>query len=192
MDVTITFDSYQTAAYRTAKRFEHKAGDLNHACLGIVTEWFEFKFATDDANRLEEAADLMWYVALAATTLEVKLSEITGTNYVNTYQIASMKGVDVDTVLDRSVDRAIGAFATAVKRIAIYDKPLDMGMTEALVQNLSEIVLGLARICESRELVLVQGLRENIAKLRKRFPDKYSNEAAEARADKGGLDATVS
>ncbi len=33
---------------------------------------------------------------------------------------------------------------------------------------------------------------ENIAKLRERFPDAYSNEAAEARADKGGLDARVS
>lgn len=192
MDVTITFDSYQTAAFRTAKRFEHKAGDLNHACLGIVTEWFEFKFASDDANRLEEAADLMWYVALAATTLEIKLSELTGTNYVNTFQIASMKGVDVGFDMSAPVERAIGAFSTAVKRIAIYDKPLDQPMVRGLMESLGEIVLGLSRLCEKNELVLVQGLRENIAKLRKRFPEKYSNEAAEARADKGGLDATVS
>jgi hypothetical protein len=30
---------------------------------------------------------------------------------------------------------------------------------------------------------------ENIAKLQERFPNAYSNAAAEARADKGGLDA---
>jgi hypothetical protein len=33
---------------------------------------------------------------------------------------------------------------------------------------------------------------KNIAKLRQRYPDKYSDEAAEARADKGGLDARQS
>jgi len=60
--------------------------DLLHAAMGMDTESGEFMDAmkkaifygkpVDRVNLVEELGDLMWYVALAAATLEVDLAEV--------------------------------------------------------------------------------------------------------------------
>jgi hypothetical protein len=62
-------------------------------------------------------------------------------------------------------------------------------VTEAVPESLMFIAQPLVDIAAVVGVPVSQVLADNIAKLRERFPDAYSNEAAEARADKGGLDA---
>lgn len=74
-----------------------------------------------------------------------------------------------------------GELLDAIKKFAIYQKPLDL---ENVVEELGDIEFYLQGIrqafCIDREDVL----QANIEKLRKRYGQTYSNAAAIARADK--------
>ena len=74
-----------------------------------------------------------------------------------------------------------GELLDAIKKFAIYQKPLDL---ENVVEELGDIEFYLQGIrqafCIDREYVLQQ----NIEKLRKRYGETYTNEAAQRRADK--------
>ena len=74
-----------------------------------------------------------------------------------------------------------GELLDAIKKFAIYQKPLDL---ENVVEELGDIEFYLQGIrqafCIDREYVLQQ----NIEKLRKRYGQTYTNAAAIARADK--------
>jgi NTP pyrophosphatase (non-canonical NTP hydrolase) len=86
----------------------------------------------------------------------------------------------------------IGEFATEVKRVAIYEKPLTTEMREHMMEELGDLMWYVALAATALDCDLSHVANMNIDKLKKRFPDKYSNEAAEARADKGGLSARAS
>lgn len=82
-----------------------------------------------------------------------------------------------------------GEFTTEVKRMVIYDQPLDPSREAHIREELGDILWYVALACEALGMSMHLVARENIDKLQKRFPEKYTNAAAEARADKGGLDA---
>lgn len=85
-----------------------------------------------------------------------------------------------------------GEFTTEVKRIAIYNKPLTDEMRAHMLEELGDILWYIALACEHLQVPMDRIARDNIAKLRARFPEKYTDEAAEGRADKGGADARSS
>lgn len=85
-----------------------------------------------------------------------------------------------------------GEFATEVKRVAIYEKPLTVDMKLHMVEELGDLLWYVALAATALGTDLAAVANHNIDKLKARFPDKYSNEAAEARADKGGLSALQS
>jgi NTP pyrophosphatase (non-canonical NTP hydrolase) len=82
-----------------------------------------------------------------------------------------------------------GEFTTIVKRCAIYDIELTADMRNNLYEELGDVMwyVALAATKLGVNLSSVAGL--NVEKLRQRFPRSYSDQAAEARADKGGADA---
>lgn len=82
-----------------------------------------------------------------------------------------------------------GEFATIVKRHVIYGKPLTQVMIDHIREELGDDLWYTALACTAIGTTMGQVARENIAKLKDRFPEKYSDEAAEARADKAGADA---
>lgn len=77
-----------------------------------------------------------------------------------------------------------GEFATEVKRVTVYDKPLDASMIGGMIEELGDamwfVSLGCAALGTTMEAVALS----NIAKLRKRYPQGFSETAAEERADK--------
>lgn len=85
-----------------------------------------------------------------------------------------------------------GEFTTVVKRAAIYDKGIGPNETLHMKEELGDILWYLAGACSHLGLSLEDVAANNLAKLKLRFPDKYSDEAAEGRADKGGLSARES
>lgn len=82
-------NTYQELADRTAKHQDFNF-DLTHAGLALPEEAGEFAGAVkkyliygkemDKDNMLEELGDILWYVALAATTLGVTIEEIATLN----------------------------------------------------------------------------------------------------------------
>jgi NTP pyrophosphatase (non-canonical NTP hydrolase) len=82
-----------------------------------------------------------------------------------------------------------GEVATEIKRMHIYGKPLDAKRIVHIVEELGDIMWYMAIAADAIGVSFSDILQNNITKLCERFPDAYSNDAAEARADKGGLDA---
>lgn len=85
-----------------------------------------------------------------------------------------------------------GEFTTEVKRAAIYSKPVTDEMRVHMAEELGDLMWYIALAAEHLGIPMSAMARDNIEKLRKRFPDAYTDMAAEARADKGGLDARSS
>lgn len=85
-----------------------------------------------------------------------------------------------------------GEFTTEVKRIARYGKPCSADMRIHMLEELGDVMWYIALACEALQSNMEEIAVANIQKLRLRFPEKFSNEAAEARADKGGAGARES
>lgn len=99
------------------------------------------------------------------------------------------------TSVERSVHAAlgltteVGEYTTEVKRMAIYSKPLDEDRRKHMAEELGDVMWYLAIAADALGMQLGDIAQANIDKLQLRFPEAYSDEAAEARADKGGVDA---
>lgn len=180
---------YQPLALRTAKWYPSLFHNLQHASLGLTTEVGEFatiakrvaiyeKEFTPEmrAHALEELGDVAWYCALAAETLNVKLDRIRSTTAevpADMAQAAMMLAMcmgPVATLVEAQRETIEAEYLMAMKE--------SLGMTIACVMTVGKWL--------DPEYDL---LGANIAKLALRYPDKYDNAAAEARADKGGADA---
>ena len=179
------FEDYISQAMRTAKSLPTLQDDFDHAVLGMITELGELatsvkrseiygKGYTDEirANILEEAGDFMWYVALAARTCDSPISD-----HKTTEALDASSRLFTPKRLTFLLLREVQTISAA----APWSRP-----------QLDEAVQFLAYLLRNQGLTLTDACAHNILKLRTRFPDAYSDEAAEARADKGGLTARQS
>ena len=178
---------YHHAALRTAKMFATQAENLNHAALGLVTECFEVESAKSLHHISEELADVMWYVVLAAATFKMNVADLIHPEFETTQQ-----WLDSGPEFNVQHKKALGAFVTFVKRVHVYGKTPTPEMLADAVNDLRTLARWVAVLARIHGLDFELVLDNNIKKLRKRYPEAYSDAAAEARADKGGLDARVS
>lgn len=74
-----------------------------------------------------------------------------------------------------------GEFLDAIKKVFIYNKPLDV---EHAKEEIGDILWYIALACRTLGVTFEELMQGNIEKLAKRYPEKYTNEAAIARADK--------
>jgi len=74
-----------------------------------------------------------------------------------------------------------GELLDAIKKWAIYQKPLDI---DNVIEELGDIEFYLEGIRQKLGLNRNMILEHNIEKLRRRYGTKYTNEAAQRRADK--------
>ena len=75
-----------------------------------------------------------------------------------------------------------GELLDAVKKSAIYRKPIDL---ENVIEELGDLEFYMEGIRQGLGITREQTLQENIAKLGKRYQGhKYTDEAAQVRADK--------
>lgn len=77
----------------------------------------------------------------------------------------------------------VGEMGGPIKAGAIYGKPLD---AENLREELGDLLWYVALVANALEADLDLVAEANIAKLRTRYPEKYTDAAALARADKQG------
>lgn len=74
-----------------------------------------------------------------------------------------------------------GELQDAIKKHLIYGKPLDV---DNVIEEIGDVLWFLALMSHAVGMNLEQMAVANIEKLKKRYPEKYSDEAAIARADK--------
>ena len=79
-----------------------------------------------------------------------------------------------------------GEFTTIVKRAVIYGKPLTGEDIDHMAEELGDLLWYVALACEHLGVTLSRVAERTIEKLALRYPQSYSDHAAEARADKGG------
>lgn len=112
---------------------------------------------------------------------------------LNQYQELAMRTAKALEFKDSLVHGALGVtseageLATAVKAHVIYGKPLDYANVK---EELGDLMWFAQYMASMMGWTMEEVACENIAKLQKRYPDKYSDEAAIARADKGWRDVS--
>ena len=194
------FTDYYPLALRTAKRFPTLREDFEHAALGLSTETGEVntevkriavygKVMTPEmrVHILEELGDTMWYVPLAMFSHAIdKLDAQPAQVFLDMLQQrgANLKGCGL------ILSALTGAVAMAA---TLSDEQYG---TRSHRDEIREILTAIVYVVERMANTLGSSGEElrigNITKLRERFPDAYSDQAAEARADKGGLSALQS
>lgn len=184
---------YAPLAMRTAKVMDDR-DMLVHGALGVCTEAGEFAMTAsnflnyggllDRANVMEELGDGAWFTVYVLLSMGIDVPQI---------NFELLKGTVVSAVETNHIDHlSVGvealAYAAAAEKIgtpvkahAFYGKDLDRaGVTLACVEVLRQIY----KLCLVTGVDFSEMLEGNIAKLKKRYPNKYSDEDALARADK--------
>ena len=172
---------------------------LMHGCMGIITEIGELvselkriaiygKPLDDDRKKhiLLEAGDVMWYIAIVLDALKADIATVQTVPTIQHPEHAEGKYPALSLMLGEHCGRV----CNLVEEICM-DEIGELGQA-MLLASLSMIMFGLYVVCKDCGGTLEQAMADNIAKLQIRYPNAYSNEAAEARADVGGADARVS
>lgn len=110
------------------------------------------------------------------------------------YQAAAMRTAQPDKLSGHLVHASlglvteVGEFVSEVKRCVRYGKALDETVIRHMAEELGDVLWYIALAAEALDVPMNQMARENIGKLMKRFPEKFTEGDALARADKGGAD----
>ena len=190
----MNLNEYQPLAMRTAKVFVTVPENLIHAALGIASEagelaltiacaWMKLPF--DIQNIPEEMGDACWYSAYLCDTMGWKFEDLIlepGTASEMAPELASAVIGRNPVALALLAAHYGGEVTSVVKAHAIYGKELDDVMMK---RHLALYVTTLSLLSDLHGFSFEEvTLAQNIAKLQKRYPDKYSDVDAIARADK--------
>lgn len=159
---------YLPLAQRTEKMYPTMVERFVHAALGIGGEIGEL-FAKE-LNVKEELGDLLWYMAI----------------FFNSSPLVPMlppfREGQFDFERECFVEDA-GELIGLVKKMHIYNQPFEKVEAE-MQKRLEKMLTSIYVMADCFQLDVSEVMEHNIAKLRARYPDKYSDAAAEARADK--------
>lgn len=204
---------YIPLAMRTAKWFDSSdtgAPDMTaiHAALGVMSEAGELSevfLAIDTETRLpnhgmdyrtamlEELGGFAWFLTYAAVHHEAWLDAILDTSisisdiifdqqrltkYIpEDHRWIQLLGGAVGDILPW----AAGEYGTVIKASAVYGKPMDY---VKLAQCLYLMGAAVNHVAETLDIQMSEVFDYNINQLKKRYPDKFSDELAIARLDK--------
>jgi len=159
---------FQKYAKRTCPNLGSSGNNASHMALGIYTELGELYTALhhtqkdiDEVNVREELGDIMWYIANMATLIDYPLMEVTAGNHTFGFNELFKQS----TVL-----------ADVIKKHMAYGKELD-------VQKVTDELFLLNIMCHNFydmgiKVDLHLAMEKVIAKLRIRYPEKFTAEAA--------------
>lgn len=192
-------NSYQQSALRTLSDQYHIGAinpDLLHAAIGIGTEAGELIEALhvgkngvseyDTVNLIEEMGDVMWYVAVACHALATDIATIRiehHAGYINAL-VADHRGLGGIAILMASDASRI---QDVLKRTIYYGAPLN---TTAIIELLKHIITLIEVGCLMLSTNIEAACAINIAKLQRRFPDRFATAQAIGR-DLQGERATL-
>lgn len=182
-----------------------------HACVGLTTELIELEAWLDGgwtnaeyaeiaalSSRLspatpdrlakarsqlavEEIGDMIWYMALLIDALDLPTLEIFAPR-------ATRASLSRSEDPMRNLKLVVGEIVDGLgKRHVFYGKVLDR---QALIDQLSALAYGLARVARLAHSTLVHAASLNRSKLKARYPEHFTSEAALQR-DRGAEHAAL-
>lgn len=159
---------YQKLARRTCPSLGSDKLDLAHMCLGMCSELSELSDAfskNDDINASEELADIMWYLGNYATTrgILLNLPEDTDKNAV---------------LYDEMLDWYIHELSDISKKYIAYNKNINSENELFLINGILYKISILFSDILLNAPSLLKALENNINKLKVRYPEKFTEEAA--------------
>jgi hypothetical protein len=175
---------------------------LDHVCLGLQTELYEIEFEvveTEDYDNsmLEEIGDLLWYCAIgwdaippAAPADVMADTAVTMAKEIEDFwpmDLVARRPQDEEGWLVR-LRREIGVFAEVAKPVLFYGRNYTKAGNSSrtlLRRALHEIELcaeGLLKVTTGK--TLDEARARVIDKLSTRYPEKFTEQAANERADK--------
>lgn len=158
----MNFDKYQQLAFRTCKDKGSMEMNLIHMALGIHSEYDELFTAiqnNDKVNVAEEIADHFWYIAGFCT--------------FKGWSLYGLMSDDIDHIL--TLAQATSILQDLVKKEVIYGKTMDQ---KDIYEILYKIASCLVDIAHDWDISVEATLDTNIAKLKVRYPDKYTDDKA--------------
>lgn len=173
----MNFEQYIPLAVSTesVKPFQglhgHRVSRLMHASLGIITELNELEEHTNSTNLIEEIGDVMWYLAVICHAFSIRPRPIPSNR-----DLANSAAACLCDISKRAYFYGIGVPDEKLPQILTY--------VESIMGHLE-------RISGNR---LDQAMTTNIAKLRKRYPDKFSEERAvnrDLRVEQAALESEL-
>ncbi|AUR83005.1 NTP pyrophosphohydrolase [Vibrio phage 1.031.O._10N.261.46.F8] len=158
--------------------------DIIHSALGMADEILELQEAIskrDTPNIGEEIGDLCWFYALAG-------NDLAESNYL----FFKPEEIRVDkTNPELGLGMAINTYVSHVKKAYAYGKSYQ---ADARLKHLWMIWACLTEVAKKYNFTIEDIMQTNIEKLRIRFPDKFTTDAADSRnldAERALLESAV-
>lgn len=152
---------YPPLAMRTCKDMPTLKSHIAHMCMGIASEFLEFYLAQTQENSDEEKGDIMWYVSGICNSLNIPF-------------IAGDKEQEISYL--RESFEVVENIISACKKYYVYGVDIDIEQLTTLCQNLIFIM-----DCDNN---LEEILKNNLEKLKVRYPEYYTDQLAVERLDK--------
>lgn len=169
----MTNEQYREAGLRTWIPLANKMLDVKHATLGMISEVGEladmlkrslaYGKPFDRINAIEEIGDIYWYVNLLEHTLGFPAPQQANYDF-------SLSTQTVDGLLLR-ISRVVGTMSSEVAMARDVNDLSVTGLLEVLQLHLEHILYCV-------EATPQEAKAANIAKLAKRFPEKFTQELA--------------
>lgn len=154
------------------KRLGSPAGDLLHAAIGICGEVQELLAASTRENIVEELGDICFYCAafeLVAVEMGVRIIAHPGFD-------CSLEHCGI------SLRNHSGEMLDTCKKFFIYNKPVVFD--DSLLFNHRNVMNRVQNYCNILGFDFEAILRTNVEKLKLRYPEGYTDQAAQERKDK--------
>lgn len=166
--------NYSEFVASRAKWLETSQLNLVHSAMGLLGECVEYREATLPSHILEENGDLEFYYEHAYQSVQKA-------GMLKTVSI----GRDEFRIIERDAEHWIthwcAEYHDFAKKAFIYNKPLEtLDFSGCLVR----IQLCLNVLANKIRMTREQVQEHNRSKLEERYPTSYSDQAAQARADK--------
>lgn len=159
--------------------FKVDSARILHAVIGVNTEMGELFLATDDTNLVEEVGDVLWYIAIFASEIEASFDELEllGKMELETEEL------EIDSM--ESLFQVTSDTLDVVKRALFYGVELD---EVKIARKFGVILLALRHHLADDGYTIEMAMDANIAKLTKRYGDKFTTEACVDRDLAGELE----
>lgn len=173
-----TILEYQGLAARTCPNLPGEHENERHMNLGVITEIGEvldifkknlaYGKAIDVVNLGEELADISWYIVNKCRFQEIPLEDA-----FNLVKAEVKELLDTQMFNEQGLSKELKTEALMHPLLQAYCGPTDSIFNAPIVQ-----LAILANIAEWYELDFFQLLTNNIDKLKVRYPEKFTEEAA--------------
>lgn len=151
---------YQKLALQT---LNSKENQLLHSILGISGEVAEvIKDQHDKANTLQEIGDTLWYIAIGCDDLECDMEDL-DLDWENGEYLTDDLVVQSGILTDR------------IKRTMFYKTELPK---ELMLKCFGCLIVTLGHLAQEHGSTLEYCMEKNIAKLKTRYPEGFSEERA--------------